>query len=297
MAKRPPRSPAGFNDALDRIKRLALIAIFSDDELTERLVLKGGNALNFAYEVTTRASIDLDFSMAGCFATTELESIRNRIEQRLRQQLGPAGFTILEVVLFDQLKNVTPDLAEFWGGYGLQFQIIDTATFEAVGGDLNEARRRARPIGPRQRTRFEIDISKFEYCESKQAVEIDGYTVYVYTPEMMVAEKLRAICQQTYGYVRFVKGRAKPRARDFLDIHGTIARFGIDLTDQANRSLLNLVFEAKRVERPLLRVIDRDREFHRQDWPAVIDALRPGVSVKEFDFYFDYVVSLAKRLS
>ena len=36
----------------DQIRKLTIAALFSDDELLERLVLKGGNALNFVYRLT-----------------------------------------------------------------------------------------------------------------------------------------------------------------------------------------------------------------------------------------------------
>ena len=48
-------------DRIEKIKRLAIIAMFSDDDLMERLVLKGGNALDIVYEIGSRASMDLDF--------------------------------------------------------------------------------------------------------------------------------------------------------------------------------------------------------------------------------------------
>ena len=54
-------------DVLDRIKRLAVIAMFSDDTLLDKLVPKGGNALDLVLGVTTRASIDLDFSIEHAF--------------------------------------------------------------------------------------------------------------------------------------------------------------------------------------------------------------------------------------
>ncbi len=38
---------------IDRIKRLAIIALISDDYLMETLVLKGGNAMRMAYELST----------------------------------------------------------------------------------------------------------------------------------------------------------------------------------------------------------------------------------------------------
>ncbi len=51
----------------DRIKRLIIAALVSDDELVGTLVLKGGNALSLARKLESRASFDLDFSMEGEF--------------------------------------------------------------------------------------------------------------------------------------------------------------------------------------------------------------------------------------
>lgn len=50
---------------IEQIKKLALIALFSDDDLMNTLVLKGGNALDLIYRVDNRASLDLDFSIEG----------------------------------------------------------------------------------------------------------------------------------------------------------------------------------------------------------------------------------------
>ena len=52
---------------LTEIRRIAIAALFSDDVLTEYLVLKGGNALNLVYGITSRTSIDLDFAMGQDF--------------------------------------------------------------------------------------------------------------------------------------------------------------------------------------------------------------------------------------
>jgi predicted nucleotidyltransferase component of viral defense system len=43
------------------IRRIAITAIFSDDFLFERVVLKGGNALSLALGLGNRTSLDLDF--------------------------------------------------------------------------------------------------------------------------------------------------------------------------------------------------------------------------------------------
>ncbi|MDA5111008.1 nucleotidyl transferase AbiEii/AbiGii toxin family protein [Brevibacillus thermoruber] len=51
----------------DKLRKLAIISLFSDDELMDILVLKGGNALNIAYKINDRASMDIDLSMDSDF--------------------------------------------------------------------------------------------------------------------------------------------------------------------------------------------------------------------------------------
>jgi predicted nucleotidyltransferase component of viral defense system len=50
------------------IRRTTIIALFAVDELAEMLALKGGNALSLVHGITSRTSVDLDFSMARDFA-------------------------------------------------------------------------------------------------------------------------------------------------------------------------------------------------------------------------------------
>jgi hypothetical protein len=290
------KDPRSTQDQVEKIKRLGVIAVFSDDELLDKLVLKGGNALGLIHRVTTRASVDLDFSMEQAFAPGDLDSIRQRIEHRLKQTFAPEGYTIIDVRLQEKPDQISPEIASFWGGYILEFKLIATAKFAALAADPEAVRRNAVPIGPRNRTRFEIDISKFEYCAGKQAMELDGYTIYVYTPQMIVHEKLRAICQQMPEYTKTVKKHAAPRARDFLDIHDTVHQFHIDLSTNSSRELLRHMFAAKRVPLRLLGQVREYREFHRQDWPAVEATVRAGVQLKPFDFYFNFVVELCEQL-
>ncbi|MGO8766675.1 MAG: nucleotidyl transferase AbiEii/AbiGii toxin family protein [Limisphaerales bacterium] len=81
--KQPSVAPSE-NDRLERIKRQVVIAIFSDDYLMERLVLKGGNAIDLILNVGTRASVDIDLSMENDFPADEREKIRQRLQNRLQ---------------------------------------------------------------------------------------------------------------------------------------------------------------------------------------------------------------------
>jgi predicted nucleotidyltransferase component of viral defense system len=51
----------------DWAKRQTLVALFSNPLFRDLLVLKGGNLLDIAFNVSTRSSVDLDFSIEGEF--------------------------------------------------------------------------------------------------------------------------------------------------------------------------------------------------------------------------------------
>ena len=161
---------------------------------------------------------------------------------------------------------------------------------------LFRSRRNAIQIGAKGK--FEIDISRFEFCQGKVAKDFDGYQIFVYSPAMVVCDKLRAICQQMPEYGPIVE-RHRPgaaRARDFVDIYGFVEQFNLDLTGPDNYTLLKNIFHAKRVPLDFLGQVHKYRAFHQADFQAVLDTVKPGVVLEPFDFYFDYVVDLCERL-
>ena len=69
--------PPGTND----IKKLVILAIASDDELMEQLVLKGGHAIELVQRRgnrMSRISNDFDFSMEGSF-DDDLVGVKTRL--------------------------------------------------------------------------------------------------------------------------------------------------------------------------------------------------------------------------
>ncbi|MBI1192768.1 MAG: hypothetical protein GC205_06280 [Bacteroidetes bacterium] len=52
-----------FLETISRLKKLVISALVADEDLMGILVLKGGNALDLAYNITNRGSIDIDFSI------------------------------------------------------------------------------------------------------------------------------------------------------------------------------------------------------------------------------------------
>src|SRR5262249_24515335 len=153
-----------------------------------------GNALDLVHQISARASVDIDLSMEGDFAPHEVPDLNKRIERALKDTFRPEGFEVFDVKLEIRPPTLTVDLQDFWGGYGVEFKLIESDRYKELGEDIDALRRNAVPLG--QGTKFSIEISKYEYTAGKVQFDLDGYAVFVYTPEMIVCEKLRAICQQ-----------------------------------------------------------------------------------------------------
>jgi predicted nucleotidyltransferase component of viral defense system len=75
---------------LDQIKTWAIQAMFSDDDLLEQLVLKGGNAMALVHRISARASIDLDFSLQQDFGEN-LKEVAARISGMLSERFRSNG--------------------------------------------------------------------------------------------------------------------------------------------------------------------------------------------------------------
>lgn len=279
---------------LDEIKRVAIIALFSDDDLMDCLVLKGGNALDLVYNIADRASLDLDFSTDRAFSDAEVPVVEQKIVKVLTQTFKAHAFEAFDIH-FKEVPEVgdahTPD---FWGGYLIEFKVIDQETFAALKHDARALRVNAIETGPDHRRKFKISISKMEYCAVKGQLELDEYTVYVYTPEMIVFEKLRAICQQMPEYTPNTTPVA--RARDFFDIHTVMEHFDMKAIASPTSPLLRNIFEAKRVPLALIGRIGKYREYHRPDFASVQATVKPNTKLKDFDFYFDYVLDRCQHL-
>lgn len=154
-------------------------------------------------------------------------------------------------------------------------------------------RKGALSLGSGEKKPFTIDISKHEYCGPKEEKELDGFTIYVYTPEMLVIEKIRAICQQMDEYPY---GTKSARARDFIDIYILMENQKVDLLEERNIELIKLIFAAKEVPLELIGKIPKYREFHERDFRSVVDTINAGFPLKDFNYYFDYVVGKTERL-
>lgn len=278
---------------LEEIRRIAIIAMFSDDDLMQMLVLKGGNAISLLLRDYSRASIDLDFSLNDDIDGENQPIIEGKIRTVLEKTFHENKYVVFDYKFYPKPKVRKDSLEDFWGGYRVEFKVIHQERYEELGGNLEQIRMQAIALGEGEKKPFSIDISKHEFCGAKKDFELDGYTIYVYTPEMMVIEKIRAICQQMPEYPY---GNKSARARDFFDIHLLMKAFNMDLLSKENQELIKLIFQAKAVPLELIGKIPEQRDYHERDFIAVSSSIQAHIELKGFDYYFNFVVEQTEKL-
>lgn len=278
---------------IEEIKKLALISMFSDDYLMDKLVLKGGNAIDLIYnDYSARSSIDIDFSMENDF-DIDLDKVEQKIKNTIKNTFEEYQLIAFDIKLEKKPKIINDDIKDFWGGYCIYFKVAKKETYDKYK-DLNKLRKASIDIGKGKI--FKIDISKYEYCKYKTEKEFDGYIIYVYTPEMIIIEKIRSICQQSDDYIKTVSTRKKQRAKDFFDIYQLITNYNINLSSKENIDILVNMFEIKKVPLNSLDRISDDKNWHKENFSSVIDTIKANTEIKNFDFYFNFVINIIKQI-
>lgn len=274
-------------------RELVLIAIASDDVLCDWLVLKGGSALELIHKIGNRGSLDSDFSIEG--GVDDPEALEQRLTKAITDRFDAAGFVTFDHKMIFQPRLRVGTVPDWWGGYNYSFKVISRENYKLHAANLQQLRNHSIPMDAAMRRSFEIQISRAEYCRDSEVVNVgDGFPLRVYTPSMIVCEKLRAICQQMASYEMNSSNARAARARDFYDIYMVTETRNVDLMSDTNLIILRAMFAAKHVPLGLLLQLEGDRELHRQDWPKVTNSV--SGHLETFDFYFDYVLGLVERL-
>ena len=277
----------------ENAKRTTIRAIYSSPRLKNELVLKGGNLLSLVFGVITRASIDLDFSIEAELAVAEIAGELNLV---LDQEFAKQAYRVIDLNVVEVPPMVSDDLKDFWGGYQIRFKLVDAQTWLAHQDDPAGLRRNARRLLPNGSPTFKIDISKYEYCSGKESFVMEGVEGFGYSPEMMICEKLRAVCQQMPSYRQLVRKHLAGRARDFVDICDLAEQYHVNFANAEFRHTLQRVFQVKRVPLLLLREIEGHSEDHRADFAEIVSTVSAGVVLQSFDYYVDYVVRRCREL-
>lgn len=275
---------------------LAVQAVFSDDRLMEIITLKGGNAMQLL-ELTNRASQDLDFSIKQGIKMSE------EVEGSLFKKSLSRIFLEHELVVIDfkftskpkKSKNLLPP---FWGGYHIEFKIIKEEFYEVFSDNPQKLSTMAESMEDNKK-KIEIDISLEEYTEPRIELELGEYTIYLYSPLMIVYEKIRALCQQLPGYI--LASTEKTRARDLYDIYSAIMKLDVDfrenIHDEKNLYILKEMFKTKEVPFDLmLKIRDYKAELQKDYEDRVIPQIPTNESIPDFDFLFEYNLEIIEQL-
>jgi predicted nucleotidyltransferase component of viral defense system len=286
---------------IEQVKRWVIIAMASDDFLTEQLVLKGGNAIDLllppASGRMSRASYDLDFSIGEDFEG-DLTEVKQRIQRTLARTFLEQGFVVLDFQFALRPRIASPETSDFWGGYLISFKIISIEDYELLKDDEKKLINSTLAIHPNHSTRIEIEISKYEFVEPRMELSLDGYTIFIYSPEMIVFEKLRALCQQLPQYSEIVPSFSpRPRARDFYDIHLICEQHPIDPHKDACKEMIAHIFAAKKVPVSFITLLKDHTAIHEQGWQDVLDTLPAGQKTEPFSYYADFVLQMFEGLT
>jgi predicted nucleotidyltransferase component of viral defense system len=283
-------------NTIDSFKRAVIKGLFTDDDLMEIFVLKGGNAIEFFYLEGDRSSFDIDISISKDFTAEELEKLKVTLERNIKQEFKSLGYTIFDFSLVPKPNRVKPNSKYFWGGYFIEFKVISLEKFQKAM-NYDEIRRNSEKIKPNHSPKLTVDISKFEYIDIKEKKELDGLTVYVYPIHLIIIEKLRAICQQNAKYSKIIDSHTRrPRPRDFYDIYKLKSKFNFEFNDESFE-ILKQVFIIKEVPLSYLLELSIDRDFHESDYTSLKDSINRKSELQEFNFYFNFVLDMVQPLS
>lgn len=189
----------------------AVVAIFSDKELANQLVLKGGFAINLLEKIDKRLSTDIDLSCE--FGVENPEHFSELIKNTLITQFKNHKYDVIDLKFKKRPKKGGTGKPYWWGGWLCEFKLSSMNDRE-----LSDQQRRRQALIPNgaSSSKIEIEISEYEYWGSTHKMEVRGIKINGYSRAMLVVEKIRALCQQHPDYPY---GSSRNRTRDLVDIY------------------------------------------------------------------------------
>lgn len=284
------------------IRTRVLTSIFRETKIAEKFALKGGTALDIGYNMPQgRYSSDIDLSMNEDIPGT-LEDVKEVFKVALERNLSEYDLFPIDVVLKRNPKRQSLDRPRH-GGYILKFFLVKYSDHQSeLKNKAKGARSRVKKISsPENGGKFKIDISKYDFWEDDMiSLElVDDFTVPMYTLNMIMYEKIKAICEQV------PKKGTKSRAKDYYDVF-IIHNHLLDNPDKLDHALgseecriyMSKCFESASLDLDILDRISEARDSHKSSFEILRETLREPYrsELKEFDFYAGYVEYLVLGL-
>ncbi|OGV69797.1 MAG: hypothetical protein A2283_13030 [Lentisphaerae bacterium RIFOXYA12_FULL_48_11] len=269
----------------------SILAICRDPHVSKAVVLKGGSAIRLFEKDSHRLSIDADFSLEQKLDVNDKDVFFERIRKALSEEFKNKRLIVIDFKATRRPAKPKEGFPLSWGGWECKFKLVSK---DFQHETIEVQRRNAMVPEGSNSPIMEIDISDGEYCGSKRSKIISGVKIQGYTRELLVLEKIRAICQQHPSY-EFTSRKGKNRARDFYDIQRLSQQIDEEFIRKCKQHL-EKVFSAKEVPLKLLAVL-WDEEFiadQGMGFQEVVDTV--NYTIEPFDVYVQYVRHLVRQI-
>ncbi len=266
---------------LDTLIDETVLAIFSQKDLAETLVLKGGTGLRFFQGMNNRGSTDIDFSHGGQIENQD--EYFKKLEGALKSHFLKMDLLAFDLKATRKPKQVGANDPPGWGGWLIEFKFGDRESEQLP----IEARRRSAIVPEGSNTsKMEVEISEHEYVGDATSKSIRGVKVRGYSLAMFMGEKIRAICQQSTKYR--VEKEKKNRAKDFFDIFHLSQQMSSSDREELKK-ILPAIFEAKGVTFELLNEFWNESfiGLQKRGFQAVQNQVR--TKVEPFETYVENI--------
>ncbi|MDA0322698.1 MAG: nucleotidyl transferase AbiEii/AbiGii toxin family protein [Verrucomicrobia bacterium] len=266
----------------------AIVALYGSPMVSKLLLLKGGSAMRLFDGLDSRLSIDADFSVED--AIDPDGGLFKEMERCMSEAFCVHGYEVMDFRPNKRPKHRRSGFPESWGGWTCEFKLTDLRHKDK---SMETKRRNALVPDGANSPSIALDLSEHEYCGKQRTRNLHGVRVRAYSREMLVVEKLRAICQQHPDYP--FRQESRNRARDFFDIHELTTDTDDEFLRRCRR-YVSPVFEAKQVPLWILRELWDDGwvDAHRRGFDQVKDTVRGHLH--DFDVYLEHVRFLIQEI-
>ena len=117
--------------------------------------------------------------------------------KRLVAAFGQQGYDVIDFKASKRPKRLRDGFPEWWGGWACEFKLVGR---EHRKKTLETRRKNALIPEGANSSKIMMDLSEHEYCGKRRAKTLRGARITAYSREMLILEKLRAICQQHPDY-------------------------------------------------------------------------------------------------
>ncbi len=272
---------------IEEVVNESVLALYAEPWLAEHLFLKGGTALRLFENLAARLSVDADFSTDQ--SIEDPERFFQAIDNALTDRFSRHDLDVLDFEYKRKPKTQRTDRPDWWGGWLCEFKLCSK---DHRGKPLEDRRRNSLIPQDAVSPKIPLEISDHEYCGTGRITTIQDVPVHGYTRELLVLEKLRAICQQHPDYPYRLK---KNRARDFYDIQ-QLTQNPDDAFVESCRNQIDNVFAAKEV--PLALLTDLWNETFTSGFATGFEQLVTSIrgETLPFERYLDHTRFLVMSL-